>query len=106
MPKNSEWESRVLKAGDRLMVELPPEVLRKKKLQRGSILVFIEDMRGSIEIENKEKLDSVLCAICGKLKHRNTCISCGRKVCSNCFFNMAGICHACGNFKKKKKHGP
>jgi hypothetical protein len=96
------WESKVLKAGDKLLVELPSDILQKKKLKRGDTVVFVEDMKGSIEIENKAHLDSNLCVICRKRESRNTCLSCGREVCSNCFFNMAGICHACGNFPKKR----
>ncbi len=100
MPK---WESKVLKAGDKLLVEIPPDVLERKRLKRGDTVLFVEDMQGRVELLNKSMLESNKCVLCNKREHRNTCISCGRKVCSNCYFNMAGICHACGSFKDKKK---
>ena len=98
----ARWESKVLKAGDKLLVELPPDVLKLKKLKRGDTVVFLDDVRGGIQLENKASLDSKKCVICNEGTQRNTCISCGRKVCSNCYFNMAGLCHVCANVDRKK----
>lgn len=36
-----------------------------------------------------------LCQICGKAEAREKCVSCGRMVCSDCFWTQIGVCVEC-----------
>jgi len=42
---------------------------------------------------------SNVCEICRKRKASFTCIKCGKKVCSSCYFNILGLCTSCVSSK-------
>jgi len=92
---------KVRKAKEGLFLPLPEILCSALDIKKGDEIRITINEDGQIFARKKLDEEDKLCQICKKRPHRNTCINCKRKVCSNCFWRMGGICTECGYVGKK-----
>ncbi len=77
-----------------LFIPFPNGLAELVEYEKGDQLVFIADGERLL-IQNKRLYESELCDICHESKKKHLCLSCGKRVCSNCYWSIGGLCKQC-----------
>jgi hypothetical protein len=95
-----KYQTRVTRKGDNTRVKIPNDILAKVTLADKELLQIFLNERGNIEIEIKKRDPSaIMCMICNNVPAKRKCINCGRMACSNCFWELGGLCRKCTKMK-------
>lgn len=91
-----KYDSKLMQYGNIVRVNIPPEILAETGLvDQDTLEVFVNE-KGNIELRPKKAdTGATKCMVCNKLTARYKCINCGRMACSNCFWEMGGLCRKC-----------
>jgi antitoxin component of MazEF toxin-antitoxin module len=96
----TKYQTRVTRKGDNTRVKIPNDILAQVTLADKELLQIFLNERGNIEIEIKKRDPSaIMCMVCNNLPAKRKCINCGRMACSNCFWELGGLCRKCTKMK-------
>ena len=90
-----KYKQRVIKIKTGFAIAIPPDICKSKGLKKGDEIELYLKPNGKIEINFMNVQKEKLCTVCGENEGKYTCTVCGRFACSNCFWEMGGLCHLC-----------
>ena len=96
---DEETRAEVVVFKNRFFIEVPNQLAGNIKLKDGEKLVFKDVNFFGFKVEILGR-DLNLCQICQDKKAVHTCIACKKKVCSNHFWSIGGLCNECTTLKK------
>ena len=94
--QTKRYKIKLKQTGNIARVVIPIEILAATKLADQDPLIVFVNEKGNIELEPEEKKEGAAkCMVCNKLAAKHKCINCGRLACSNCFWELGGLCRKC-----------
>ena len=100
------YESKAVASDDgRIFIEIPQELAEQLGLCSGDRVEMTLDAYKNIMLHTQTvKKATNLCNVCGRREPRNTCKSCGREVCGNCWWAQGSVCARCAKIGWKKRY--
>ncbi|UCH89309.1 MAG: hypothetical protein JSV49_01285 [Thermoplasmata archaeon] len=95
---------KIIKQDGGYFIKLPKKFVKEIEASKSTELFGKLTSSGHLEIK-RPMYDTDLCQVCYDLPHRgNKCINCGKLTCSNCYWELASLCHDClGQARKEQK---
>jgi bifunctional DNA-binding transcriptional regulator/antitoxin component of YhaV-PrlF toxin-antitoxin module len=99
------YESQAVESEGRIYIQIPKELVEKLGLADGDRVELTLDTYKNLMMHTKGGGGTKnKCGVCGHREPRNTCKTCGREVCSNCWWAQGSVCAKCANIKWKKHY--